>query len=264
MCLFVMFTNSNFKKGELTSCAATLSLRRNRIVRFAFVENSYQDLIISNNDVLIPVGVVGGVSALLESHPDRIVTVLSQKGGGLESLGNNGAPLASAPEEVLAFAEHPINFRAVQAHLSRVAHGSKCGTGEAAVLRYIDRKSFVGFFWGITSEFAKRHMMKDGSGRLFNTTARLNFGQETELVDRVNGGAMVMVNLNAYVHHFRGQTLGGCQNGHRDCAQWQLGHHADQTYHINGYSPRVDKPRAVPWWEPAFGNDSPFAWKDRS
>ena len=73
----------------------------------------------------------------------------------------------------------------------------------------------------------------------------------------------VAVILSAYVHHYRGQTLGGCQNGHRDCAQWQTGHHADQTYHINGYSPKKDPPRVKAWWEPDFHNPSPFAWKPR-
>ena len=74
----------------------------------------------------------------------------------------------------------------------------------------------------MTRQLCDSLLLKDGSGRLFNTTARLNFGQETELVDRLQGAIPVVVNLAAYVHHFRGQTLGGCQNGHRDCAQWQV------------------------------------------
>lgn len=235
----------------------------NRLVRFAFKEHQYQHLLVSNNDVLIPPGAVGGMSLLLQAQPRKIVTPLSQKGGGLESLGNNGAPLGGAATDLLAFAEHPLNFRVAQAHLSRSAYGPQCSSQKEASISmpYSLRKSFVGFFFGIHRDMAAALMLPDGSGRLLNTTARLNFGQEAELIDRLNGGAQVAVNLAVYVHHFRGQTLGGCQNGHRDCAQWQLGHHADQTYHINGYSPRKDVPRTIPWWEPDFGNDSPFAWK---
>jgi hypothetical protein len=235
----------------------------NRIVRFAFTDHAYAHLVISNNDVLIPPGAVGGMSALLQMDPGKVATPLSQKGGGLESLANNGAPLKDAAADLVAFAEHPVNFRAVQAHLSRSVHGPECGshreTGIAVPV--LSRKSFVGFFFGLHRDLAAALTLRDGTGRLFNATARLNFGQEAELIDRLNGGAQVAVNLAVYVHHFRGQTLGGCQNGHRDCAQWQLGHHADQTYHINGYSPRKDTPRTRPWWEPDFGNDSPFAWK---
>ena len=53
------------------------------------------------------------------------------------------------------------------------------------VVRYIDRRTLVGFFWGMSRKLALGLLMDDGSGRLFNTTARLNFGQEAELVDRM-------------------------------------------------------------------------------
>jgi len=233
----------------------------NRIVRFAFTDHNYAHLIISNNDVLIPPGSVGATTTLLDLMPRKIATVLSQKGGATESLGNKMSPLESAAEDAVAFAEHPLNYRAVQALLTGSMVDCSKQTNELSV-PYLERKSFVGFFWGITSELAKGLLLEDGSGRLFNTTARLNFGQEAELMDRLNGGAQVTLNVAAYVHHFRGQTLGGCQNGHRDCAQWQVGHHADQTYHINHYAPQKIKHRVVPWWEPDFGNQSPHAWKD--
>ena len=237
----------------------------NRLVRFAFKEHGYAHLIISNNDVLIPPGAVGGTVALLRASPNKFATVLSQKGGGTEALGNPGTPLAGAPDATLKFAEHAANFRLVQAHLSRAVAGRACGAAReqgSVSVPVTERKSFIGFFWGVSKGLADRMLLKDGSGRLFNTTARLNFGQETELMDRIGGGANVVLNLAAYVHHFRGQTLGGCQNGHRNCAQWQVGHHADQTYHINGYAPKKDVPRPIPWWEPNFGNDSPSAWKE--
>ena len=53
------------------------------------------------------------------------------------------------------------------------------------VVRYIDRRTLVGFFWGMSRKLALGLLMDDGSGRLFNTSARLNFGQEAELVDRM-------------------------------------------------------------------------------
>lgn len=51
----------------------------NRIVKFAFRDNNYKHLILSNNDVLIPPGAVGGVNALLKLEPTKIATVASQQ-----------------------------------------------------------------------------------------------------------------------------------------------------------------------------------------
>ena len=133
----------------------------------------------SNNDVLIPPGAVGATAAVLRMRPAKIATVLSQRGGGTEALGNSGAPLANAGDEVLAFAEHPLNYRVVASHLARSTVTCSTGTMEGVILPIMERKSFVGFFWGISRELAMQLLVPDGSGRLFNTTARLNFGQET-------------------------------------------------------------------------------------
>ncbi len=215
----------------------------NRLVRYAFLEQPpppppqhqqrqtlrqrqhhqhqpkayrYEYLLISNNDVLVAPGSVGAVAAYLSHNPSRIATVLTQKGGGLESLGDR--VLGKAGPELVAFAEHPMNYRAVQAALVRsgIHHRRRTaatkesppeqlsalerlrrergrkeptfGADEATAeqrLRFIDRRTMVGFFWGVSRSLAKGLLVPDGSGRLFNTTARLNFGQEAELVDRM-------------------------------------------------------------------------------
>ena len=95
---------------------------------------------------------------------------------------------------------------------------------------------------------------------MFNDSAHMNFGQEAEIGERISKSKrsfVAVLNTNSYVHHFRGQTLGGCQNGHKDCAQWQIGHRPDQNYHITEYkAPRV-APRTPPWWEPEWGPAKP-------
>lgn len=59
----------------------------NRLFRYAFFDQAhvYDNLIFSNNDVLVPPGVVTDMTAVLEqtrtSHTPRVVTVLSQTGG---------------------------------------------------------------------------------------------------------------------------------------------------------------------------------------
>jgi hypothetical protein len=260
----------------------------NRLVQFAFFEHKYAHLILSNNDVLIPPGTVGATAALLNLRPRSVATVLSQKGGGTAELGNSlGTPLFGADADVVAFSEHAFNYKTVQSQMSRAAIVSdkdvlcseKEGLGDASCsstnspvkIPVVARTAFVGFFWGMSSDLAKSLILPDGTGRLLNTTARLNFGQEKEILDRLQklpqklkpAGPAVMVGTAAYVHHFRGQTLGGCQNGHRNCAQWQVGHHADASFHINGYAPIASKPRPPPpWWEPAFGNMPPQEWKE--
>ena len=92
-------------------------------------------------------------------------------------------------------------------------------------------------------------------GRLFNESHNMNFGQEGEIqkrlaVRRKGSGVKAYYLLNDFVYHFRGQTLGGCQNGHKDCATWQQDHRADATYHISKYSEPKYQPRRIPWWEP--------------
>lgn len=236
----------------------------NRVVRFAFFSGRrYQNLILSNNDVLVPAGAVGSLVQALGRAPNQVAVTLTQRGGGVEPLGGAGRPLAGADPDLVAFAEHPVNFMAVQARLSCAGGGGEGGgssSGGEEVVSVQLRKSFTGFFWGLAKSAAASALLADGSGRLFNTTARLNFGQEAELLAQLKGG--VNLHLSAYVHHFRGQTLGGCQNGHKDCAHWQEGHRADASFHINEYTPpRPEAPRAVPWWEPAFGGFSPTTWR---
>ena len=43
------------------------------------------------------------------------------------------------------------------------------------------RTSFMAFFWGVKTEWVKAHLLPDGTGRLFNNTRWMNYGQEAHL-----------------------------------------------------------------------------------
>jgi hypothetical protein len=202
--------------------ASGLSDLWNRIVRFAFFDKSnngpYEFLVISNNDVLIPPGALGATKAVLSHSPNSIATAVSQNGGATSSLGSpRGMPLDEASKDTLSFAEHSLNYQVVQNHLMHSTLDCS-STPSRVIIPFVPGKKFIAFFWGLSRDLTSRLILKDGSGRLFNTTASLNFGQETELLERYQQVSTVseiisehrlMLGTAAYIHHFRGQTLGG-------------------------------------------------------
>ena len=117
----------------------------------------------------------------------------------------------------------------VQSPLAYQRVGRAVATGGRSRLP-VPLPSWIAYFWGLDVAFAKRMYLDDG--RLFNNTQYKNFGQEGELVGRmqakkIHPSAHIALAPASFVFHYRGATLGRCKNGHTDCASWQVGHRPD-------------------------------------
>lgn len=112
-----------------------------------------------------------------------------KQGGSTDNLGGDGFLLQGAQGDISKFGENFLNYRITQKHILKTNHQCENGGAKDALLiSQVPRKQFVGFFWGLSKELSDSLLLSDGSGRLINTTARLNFGQETEISERLGHG----------------------------------------------------------------------------
>ena len=108
--------------------------------------------------------------------------------------------------------------------------------------------SFMAFCFGLRLDWVRGHLLRDGSGRLWNNTRWKNYNQEKALIESEN--PRIEASLGSYIFHYRGSTLepGPCKNGWLDCAMWQNGHRPDM---------------ASPWFKPDRDLRNPnVPWRD--
>lgn len=213
----------------------------NKVIRYG-ITNGYEHVFVINNDVLIGDGTIGSLVAMLKESDASLVLPTTRQGAGsmaprawaAPGTDKDGRPGGRAYEPRKAsnfnFIGSPLSFNRLQsemnAKLELVQSGPEQGKRKAVVATNVP--SFMAFFWGVKAEWVKAHLLPDGTGRLFNNTRWMNYGQEAHLKN-THPDMNIAGCLNSFAYHYRGSTLvsGACKNGWLDCAPWQKNHRPD-------------------------------------
>lgn len=163
-----------------------------------YLQQGYDKLIISNNDVLIPNGVIDKLRAELDKGCD-LITPLSTVGGKGHMGKHEGIEVVfSLSEQAAAVVNNPGNYHLVQHLLDVHYHGRE----DEAIWR--DRPHFNGFFFALSSR-VKQAAFADN---LLFDPAHYNLDQETNLLRRMSNLNMSLcVHKGTFVYHFKGATI---------------------------------------------------------
>ena len=161
----------------------------------AFERGGYANLILSNNDVLVPSGAVAGVQRALRDYP-FVVPMSTLKGAGH----NPTQAITSLCRTDVSFESYlsaPSNYRAVQA-----AVGTACRGERIAVPQKV---RFNGFFFAFRAPEVRA--LEHRPGELFNPRNPL-FGQEDNIVRAfTSAGIKTPITKDAFVHHYKSATV---------------------------------------------------------
>jgi len=199
----------------------------NAIYRRAAV-GGYAALVVANNDLLWGHGALDRMVEKLDRNGVGIVVPMTTELGAGSGLAVSG--FYNLTETTEAYVDEALNYNRIATALDRLPRPLP---EDGAVPRPV----FVGFCFAVSMGFAGKLELADGN--LWNGTMSQNFGQEGQLVQRINDVVRftdpdvrkavnhIALAADAFVFHFRGSTLGGCKNGHKLCAAWQEGHRVD-------------------------------------
>ena len=168
------------------------------------LDNGYDNIIIANNDLLIPDGTINKLTSALRSGEwDAVVPVVSRRGSQ-----NNQHNLNQRYKNVHEWTNQPLNYRLVADVLTRMH------------TQISEENMLNGYMMALRITSFKNVQYDMGSTLLFDPK-NINVGNEDELFRRASNAKLRLgVHGGAFVFHFKGYTLTG---SNRNSVQQKLG-----------------------------------------
>ncbi|MBI4945019.1 MAG: glycosyltransferase family 2 protein [Bacteroidetes bacterium] len=151
-----------------------------------FKENNYQNLILANNDILVPQGAIENLLECLEK--DILVGVMSS----LKGVTFDPIQALKSNHTISIDDENPDNYQKIQDHLNNLKSESKTKI----------EKTINGFFFGLNRSVSKYELP---DGNLFDPL-NINVGNESELCERIKEEKVFC--LLSFVFHYKGISFG--------------------------------------------------------
>lgn len=172
----------------------------------AWLSTTLPYLFISNNDVLIPNGVLDALSHAFTPEGgdcDLVAPLTTVLGKGTWGRYEGAEVLFDLNAAARRFVQQPLNYKRVQ---DALRNGGCIGPTAVKQNRDIhNMPGFSGFFFGVRRSSVARFAFN--STYLFNPAFR-NIGQEGDLTDRLNAqGGKICLHTGAWVFHYKGSTI---------------------------------------------------------
>ena len=165
------------------------------------VENEYENLIICNNDLLVPEGSISKLTGALASGAwDWIVPIVSKRGSFYPK--QNLKKMYG--EDVQDWTDHPLHFSEVARGFDREHDGHQ---------PVIPVRQLNGYAMAFSVNSMKKYQFAPDELLLFNPK-HVNIGNEDDLVKRISSaGGRTGVHSTAFFFHFKGFTVSQSKNG---------------------------------------------------
>jgi hypothetical protein len=169
------------------------------------IENKYENIIIANNDLLIPNGTVSTLEAALDSGDwDWVNPIVSKRGSGY--------PMHTLPavygKSVQDWTDHPLHYSKVSDVLGKVHNYEKQDVVETTKMN--------GYAMAFKIAKMKKFQFDSSANLLFNPEFK-NVRNEDDLRTRMTSlGGHTGVHTRAFVFHYKGFTLFTQNQGKRD------------------------------------------------
>jgi hypothetical protein len=171
------------------------------------LDRGYKNLIIANNDILIPDGTIDKLTRSLSSgNWDVLIPTVSARGSVYHHH-----TLNQKFEGVKKWSDQPLHYQNVADSLSANYPASISRTNK-----------INGYMMTFRVEALRHYQFNSSSAELFDPQFR-NTKNEDDLFKRINGSLNTGVHDTAFVFHVKGYTVGRPGSGDRNAKTFQIG-----------------------------------------
>jgi UDP-glucose 4-epimerase len=166
------------------------------------LQNQYSNLIISNNDLLVPDGTINLLTEALETNEWGILIPTVSKRGSDYPFHT----LADQYSDVASWTDQPLNFQHVADTVCPRHSSSKIIERDGGKWSLTNRKILNGYMMAMRVDKLIPHQYSEEEDLLFDPQY-INIGNEDDLYHRLGSKVKLGVHGNAFVFHFKGYTL---------------------------------------------------------